>query len=288
MSLDAQDWVWEQAHAKGTARLVLLAIADKASGQDCSAYAGMTFLIQRSNAARSSVITSVDKLLASGELEIVEGRRGPHGETRYRLPKAIGYRRKGGPKSGPVQNPDRSENRTPGGPKSVPPRSGNRTPTGPETGPHNAVNAETPEGTQKEGAGAREATPPQPTTAQRPDGRPAPIDDSGFELTDAMRRWALNTFGSTLDVDYETQQFINHHRAEGRTRRSWPDEWQKWMRRSAKWASERATHPSTNVVPFTQPRPSTTDARVQAALDLGRQMQAEYDAAQTTTHKEAR
>lgn len=29
-----------------------------------------------------------------------------------------------------------------------------------------------------------------------------------------------------------------------------------------------------------QPRPSTTDARVQAALDLGRQMQAEYDAAQ--------
>lgn len=34
------------------------------------------------------------------------------------------------------------------------------------------------------------------------------------------------------------------------------------------------------------PRPSTTDARVQAALDLGRQMQAEYDAAQTA-HKEA-
>ena len=34
------------------------------------------------------------------------------------------------------------------------------------------------------------------------------------------------------------------------------------------------------VVPISQPRPSTTDARVQAALDLGRQMQAEYDAAQ--------
>lgn len=37
------------------------------------------------------------------------------------------------------------------------------------------------------------------------------------------------------------------------------------------------------VVPFPGPamvRPSTTDARVQAALDLGREMQAEYDAAQ--------
>lgn len=41
------------------------------------------------------------------------------------------------------------------------------------------------------------------------------------------------------------------------------------------------------VVPFAQPRPSTTDARVQAALDLGRQMQAEYDAAQADIHKEA-
>lgn len=36
-----------------------------------------------------------------------------------------------------------------------------------------------------------------------------------------------------------------------------------------------------------QPRPSTTDARVQAALDLGRQMQAEHDAAQAAAHQEA-
>lgn len=40
-------------------------------------------------------------------------------------------------------------------------------------------------------------------------------------------------------------------------------------------------HPGGNVVPIGHARPSITDARVQAALDLGRQMQAEYDAAQT-------
>jgi hypothetical protein len=79
--------------------------------------------------------------------------------------------------------------------------------------------------------------------AARPDGRPSPIDDDGFQLTDAMRRWAIQTFGNTLDVDHETAQFISHHRAEGTRRKSWPDEWQKWLRRSAQWASERATRP---------------------------------------------
>lgn len=109
---------------------------------------------------------------------------------------------------------------------------------------------------------------------------PSPIDLDRFEITDAMRAWSLRTFGPGLDLDYETAQFVDHFRAQNVRRPNWPTEWQKWIRRSAKYASERANRPSTNVVPFTQPRPSTTDARVQAALDLGRQMQAEHDAAQ--------
>lgn len=152
MSLDAQDWVWEHSQAKGTARLVLLAIADKASGAHCQAYAGTTMLVRRSRAARSSVVVAVDKLIGLGELAIIEGRKGPGGETVYSLPLACGHRRttqEGGPKSGPVQNPDRSENETPTGPETGPPRSENRTPTGPETGPQNTGNARNAEGTQK-------------------------------------------------------------------------------------------------------------------------------------------
>lgn len=151
MSLDAQDWVWEHSQAKGTARIVLLAIADKASGANCQAYAGTTMLVKRSKAARSSVVVAVDKLIDIGELAIVEGQKGPGGETVYTLPLARGHVRElaeGGPKTGPVQNPDRSENRTPGGPKTGPPRSENRTPTGPKTGPQNTRNAGNTEGTQ--------------------------------------------------------------------------------------------------------------------------------------------
>lgn len=144
MSLDAQDWVWEHSASKGTARIVLLAVADKASGPDCSAYAGTTFLVQRSNAARSSVVVAVDRLLDAGELKIVEGRTGPRGETCYSLPLAVGHSRRGGPESGPVRKSDPSGNRTPGGPESTPPRSGNETPSGPESGPQNTRNAEPP------------------------------------------------------------------------------------------------------------------------------------------------
>ena len=232
MSLDAQDWVWQHSSSKGTARLVLLAIADKANGADCSAYAGTTMLVRRANAARSSVVVAVDKLIEAGELLIVDGRKGPKGETVYSLPKARGHRRsteEGGPKSGPVQNPDPSENRTPPVREPDPHRSENRTPTGPKSGPHNAVNAEKPSRTHKEGR------------ASGQDDQLAPIDADGFALTDSMRRWAIDTFGNALDVGYETAQFIDHHRAEGRRRNNWPAEWQKWMRRSAKWASERPT-----------------------------------------------
>lgn len=144
VSLDAQDWVWNHSRSKGTARLVLLAIADKAYGKDCSAYAGTTMLVQRTNAARSSVVAAVDKLIETGELAVVQGKQGPRGETVYALPKARRHRRsgsEGGPESGPVQNPDRSENRT--GTESGPGGSENRTPGGPKSGPHNAKNTTT-------------------------------------------------------------------------------------------------------------------------------------------------
>ena len=157
MSLDAQDWVWEHSASKGTARLVLLAIADKASGPECSAYAGTTLLVKRAHAARSSVVVAVDKLIESGELKTIEGRTGPRGETWYCLPKAVGHRREGGPKSGPVRNPDRSENRTPTRPESGPQGSENETPTGPKTGPQNTTNATPPEGTQTDSS-----APPNP------------------------------------------------------------------------------------------------------------------------------
>lgn len=124
----------------------------------------------------------------------------------------------------------------------------------------------------KEGGGRpSDHTPAAAAAPPRPDGlHPLPDD---FALTDAMRRWSRQTFGDGIDVDYETAQFVSHFRADGSRRRSWPDEWQKWMRRAAKWASERSQRPApgSNVLPLTGRR-STTDDRVNAALALAAEL----------------
>lgn len=243
MSLDAQDWVWEHSASKNTARLVLLAVADKASGSDVSAYAGTTFLVRRTNASRTAVIKAVDALLASGELEIVAGAKGPHGETRYRIPGAKGHTRKGGTESVPVRNPNRYGKKTPRGADSVPGGSGIRTGRGSESVPHNAVNAENTGTTQR-----GERADSRPSHSAPEDDTPSPIDVDGFEITDVMRGWALRTFGPGLDLDYETAQFVDHFRAQNTRRPNWPAEWQKWIRRSAKFASERANRPPLRAV----------------------------------------
>lgn len=77
---------------------------------------------------------------------------------------------------------------------------------------------------------------------------PSPIDDDGFALNDGLRRWALGTFGPNLDLDYETAQFVDHFRSNGQRRKNWNTEWQKWIRRSAKFASERANRPPLKAV----------------------------------------
>lgn len=129
------------------------------------------------------------------------------------------------------------------------------------------------------GSGAR--------AASQPDGRAlpaAPIDLDGFVLTDSMRRWAAATVPG-LDADYETAQFVDHHRAEGRRRSNWPAEWQKWLRRSAKYASERQTRQAPGRPgPTAAARPSTTDQRVLAAREAGRRVQAKLDALKQEQH----
>jgi hypothetical protein len=85
--------------------------------------------------------------------------------------------------------------------------------------------------------------------AERSDDRPSPIDDDGFELNDGMRRWAVRDgYSPLVDIDYETAQFISHFRANRTRRPSWPDEWQKWIRRAHKWAVEAQQRGASNVV----------------------------------------
>jgi hypothetical protein len=97
VSLDAMDWVWEKSKAKGVARMLLLALADKAipDPTDCKAYGSLSFLQKRANCTREAVTDALSALYALGELEQVPGEKGPYGAAVYRLPLAVGHVRPG-------------------------------------------------------------------------------------------------------------------------------------------------------------------------------------------------
>ncbi|WP_344963664.1 hypothetical protein [Streptomyces thioluteus] len=184
------DWVWTRSAAKGTARMILLAIADKCSGPECTAYAGTAMLVQRTNASRRCVVGAVDKLLASGELAVVEGRKGPRGETVYRLAGAVGHARAmssdrpriGGADSAPVPNLHGCESCTPGGAGSATEGCENCTPRGVESAPQNARERKHQEEQQQPRARALSAS--VVTEALRP--LAAALDAAGVGV-----RWSL-------------------------------------------------------------------------------------------------
>lgn len=101
-----------------------------------------------------------------------------------------------------------------------------------------------------------------------PSGLTAIPDD--FAPTDSMRRWAVSTFGTRLDVNFETAQFCSHYRSTGARRKSWPDAWVKWMRDSDKRLSDRAARQRVaptggTVVPISR-RQQETDAMFDRAM----------------------
>ena len=91
MSYDAREWVWDHSHSKGTARMVLALIADRCRDQHCVAYASVPTLMKRANASRTAVRDALAKLIAVGELLQLADRKGPRGETYYRLPIAAQF-----------------------------------------------------------------------------------------------------------------------------------------------------------------------------------------------------
>jgi DNA-binding MarR family transcriptional regulator len=60
-----------------------------------------------------------------------------------------------------------------------------------------------------------------------------------FPITEAMRAWAQENLPS-VNVERETEQFLDHHRAKGSVFEDWIAAWRTWMRRAASFQEERA------------------------------------------------
>ncbi|MFE9253917.1 hypothetical protein [Streptomyces sp. NPDC006879] len=249
MSLAATDWVWARSESRGAARLVLLAIADRA-GVDGVAYAGTASLIRRTRAARSTVRTAVDALLASGELDIVEGRTGPGGETVYRLPLLDheGAEDRPGPDidpgrtvapGGPVSGPGEGRTSAPGGADTGPGEGRGSAPGGPVNGPQNVPTYSPPQQQQPRASSA----------ALIPELRP--LDDA-LAAASITVRWSLG-LGEQRDVYRLTQRHGVETLVDLAARRTTPGEAPKAARYWLKVWSDLDRPSSASP----RPRPST-------------------------------
>jgi hypothetical protein len=54
-------------------------------------------------------------------------------------------------------------------------------------------------------------------------------------LNNDLRTWAAETCPA-VDVNVETEQWADHHRAKGDTAKDWAASWRTWMRNAQKWA----------------------------------------------------
>lgn len=66
----------------------------------------------------------------------------------------------------------------------------------------------------------------------------SPVPDE-FPVTDALRKWASQN-GVTVDLDWETEQFLDYHRAQGNRRVDWVSSWRTWMRNTLRYGPSRA------------------------------------------------
>lgn len=86
MSVQATSWVWNHSQAEGTARLVLLAIADAANREGERAWISAKTIGEMCRVTSRTAQRKIAELVAIGELEKT-GSRGERQANVYRLPK---------------------------------------------------------------------------------------------------------------------------------------------------------------------------------------------------------
>jgi hypothetical protein len=242
MSHDARVWVWDHSLSKGTARMVLTLIADRCIDNSCTAYASVPALMRRANASRSAVRDALDKLVASGELIRLDGRKGPRGETYYHLPEAARFLAERD------RNPTLQEDRipTPEVPESDPFR---RRMTRPESDPRDQN--PTPGGTEYWHLGGTDSDPQnrsEPIETSRYSSS-APVSATKWQIDADAESW-LRREGHLARLGEEgVRAADNKWRAfragwAPRTSAAWAADWRAWITREHNPAPERTHSPS--------------------------------------------
>jgi Helix-turn-helix domain len=230
VAIGVMNWVWTHSQSRHGARLVLLAIADCASGDGGNAWPSNKELQRKTNLTERAVRTAVAELIGMGELA-VDFNAGPGGCNRYRVimtPPAD-------PAPGKVCPPAESAPR-----QSLPPEESGQlsdcTPAKNAPRAKNALGQKMPQG----GANFAPVTvlepslnsPAESSSSRRKRGTRIPDD---FSVTPKMAQWARDNVPELIAQGRgkrETDKFINYWRSKtGRdaTKLDWDATWRNWM-----------------------------------------------------------
>ena len=77
-------------------------------------------------------------------------------------------------------------------------------------------------------------------TKRRDSGKTSAPDK--FVITDELRQWSYKSgFSSKVDLDHQTDLFMDYHVAKGNKFVDWNRAWQVWIRRSVEYAGQRGS-----------------------------------------------
>lgn len=241
MSVRVIDAVFRLSRSRGSARLVLLALADVASdaGEVTAYKRSQTILAAKANIDPKTVPRAVDTLIELGELVLLDEDGNEHTSredaagggrrrTDYRIKLA----------EPPADGGDRST-------RGHPPQDAGAPPADDGGQPPQDAGSITPSLLDPDPSSSVEKAP-----KRRAKKVALPVD---FTVSDDMRAWAADN-APTVDVDAQTQRFVDHWTSKGERRIDWVATWRNWIRNAADWGGRtRAQRPAPPGRP-TEPR----------------------------------
>jgi biotin operon repressor len=281
MSIKAVDWAFKQSVGNSSAKLVLLALANR-SGDECTAWPSQASIAEDTELDRKTIIKSIKTLIEKGLILDTGGRKGSRGNVVvYRLmtdsivPKTVHKEEANSPKNGTFNSPkygtetsqEIKENTSGNSAKfgiisgadndqitvSNSPKNG--TINDPKNGtieisnsPKNGTCNSPKNGTfnsPKFGTRNLSLEPSlEPIVSQQ---RKTRIPDD-FAVTEKMRDWAL-TESPGINLLDETEHFKDHHIANGNKFIDWERAWKNWIRNSKKFNRNMSNQKQTSFEP---------------------------------------
>ena len=211
MSVRVSSWVWQHSGAAGNDLLLLLALADVADDNG-RCWPSVAHLADKTKLSRATVQRRLKALREAGKI-VTRGQRGTSNVYGIVL--------------------DMPQDEAPNLPQSD-------APLPHSAGGLNLIPASPSEAggaspSEAGGASPGEALPVIDTSVTRhsPRKRATTMPDD-FTVTPEMRAWAAEK-APGVDLDWQTEQFRDHHEGKGSQFVDWRKAWQTWIRNAAKW-----------------------------------------------------